>query len=121
MQPSISFSEPSACRTPAARPTHTRPDTASVAGPSSRTAALPVSRLRPLQRAALSTLSTGNRIACGGLRGVDAADAQHVVAFPTATVQALLRYHFIEQEDDARGVYRATDDGLRALAVLPAW
>lgn len=83
------------------------------------TGPLPVPALRPLQRAALSTLRAGRRIAKGGLRGVDAADAQQVVAFPTPTVQALLRYGFIEEED-ASGVYRATDHGLRALAVLPA-
>lgn len=121
MQPSPSFSEPAARRVPADRSVHAQAGTATVAGAIPDRAALPVSRLRPLQRAALSTLSAGSRIACGGLRGVDAADAQHVVAFPTATVQALLRYHFIEQEDHARGVYRATDDGLRALALLPAW
>ncbi|MBS0429318.1 MAG: hypothetical protein JSR41_18730 [Proteobacteria bacterium] len=83
------------------------------------TGPLPVPVLRPLQRAALSTLRAGHRIAKGGLRGVDAADAQQVVAFPTPTVHALLRYGFIEEEDTS-GVYRATDHGLRALAVLPA-
>ena len=77
-----------------------------------------VAALRPLQRAALAALGAGHRIARGGLRGVDAADAQRVVAFPTPTVAALLRYGFIEEED-ATGVYRATDHGLRALAQLP--
>lgn len=76
--------------------------------------------LRPLQRAALSALRDGGRIAQGGLRGVDADDAQHVTAYPTPTVRALLRFGFIE-EDEASGVYRATDHGLRALEVLPAW
>ncbi len=84
------------------------------------TGPFPVPGLRPLQRAALSTLHSGSRIARGGLRGVDAADAQQVVAFPTPTVQALLRYGFIEEEDHS-GVYRATDHGLRALEVLPPW
>ncbi|MDI3380481.1 hypothetical protein ACFPPF_09395 [Xenophilus aerolatus] len=79
-----------------------------------------VPRLRPLQRAALNALSDGSRIAMGGLRGVDAAHAQRVVAFPTPTVQALLRWGFIEEEERARGVYRVTDHGRRALAVLPA-
>lgn len=83
------------------------------------TGPLPIPALRPLQRAALSTLRAGRRIARGGLRGVDAANAQQVVAFPTPTVRTLLRYGFIEEED-ASGVFRATDHGLRALAVLPA-
>ncbi|XXQ53991.1 hypothetical protein ACA040_002676 [Xenophilus aerolatus] len=103
-----------------ARPAQARPS----ASPAPRrwsgadTGPLPTPALRPLQRAALSALSAGRRIARGGLRGVDAANAQQVVAFPTPTVQALLRYGFIEEED-VSGVFRATDHGLRALAVLP--